>query len=131
MCQVFVVTTVFSIFAYLWLIVVLILISPNEVELWEAVITLLFFPILVITAYIADRNFFRKPPPTSDAVKKFAVGSNGLLHLCTPLCTPVHVHFCRSTTLTLHGLLFFLTGDTTDIAIPLTADQANALSPGK
>lgn len=104
MCQVFVVTTIFSIFAYLWLIVVLILISPDVVELWEAVVTFLFFPILVITAYIADRNFFRKPPPTSDAVKKFAVGSNGLLHLCTP----VRVHICRSTALTLHGLLFFL-----------------------
>lgn len=109
MYQVFVVTTIFSIFAYLWLIVVLILISPDVVELWEAVLTFLFFPLLVIVAYIADRNFFRKSPSTSDAVKKFAVGSNGLLHLCTHLCTPVHVHdVCRSTTLTLHGLLFFL-----------------------
>merc|ERR1712150_229287 len=33
-------------------------ISPGEVRLWEAIVTLLFFPILVLLAYAADKNFF-------------------------------------------------------------------------
>lgn len=55
---VFLTTTVYSIFAYIWLFLVLVVISPNEVTLWEAVITLLCFPLLVINAYMAEKNFF-------------------------------------------------------------------------
>lgn len=48
--------------------------------------------------------------------------------------TPVYT--CACVYLSLYGLdlarfIVFLAGDTTDIAIPLTADQANALSPGE
>ena len=55
--KVFAVTAFFSIFAYIWLIIILVLITPNYVDLWEAIITLLFFPILVILAYVADKDF--------------------------------------------------------------------------
>ena len=58
--RVFIVTTVFSIFAYIWLVIVLVIITPEQVDLWEAVLTFLFFPILVLTAYSADKNFFRQ-----------------------------------------------------------------------
>jgi solute carrier family 8 (sodium/calcium exchanger) len=44
---VFAVTALFSVFAYIWLLVVLKWISPDEVEVWEAVMTFVFFPILV------------------------------------------------------------------------------------
>ncbi|XP_067128106.1 sodium/calcium exchanger Calx-like isoform X2 [Centruroides vittatus] len=57
MINVFMITAFFSIFAYLWLLVVLLAITPERVEVWEALITLLFFPILVILSYCADRNF--------------------------------------------------------------------------
>ena len=56
----FLTTTVYSIFAYIWLFIVLVLITPNEVTLWEAVITLLCFPLLVCNAYMAEKNFFLK-----------------------------------------------------------------------
>ena len=72
--QVFTVTTVFSIFAYVWLIVVLVIITPNQVDLWEAILTFLFFPLLVLTAYAADKNFFRKSTKEQKTVKKFAIG---------------------------------------------------------
>jgi solute carrier family 8 (sodium/calcium exchanger) len=49
---VFMITAFFSIFAYLWMYIVLTLISPDEVELWEALLTLAMFPILVIFAYM-------------------------------------------------------------------------------
>ncbi|XP_069123954.1 sodium/calcium exchanger 1-like [Argopecten irradians] len=54
--KVFGVTSFSCIFAYVWLAIVLIGISPNKVELWEAVITLLFFPALILIAYLADRD---------------------------------------------------------------------------
>ncbi len=55
--KVFATTATCSVFAYVWLIIILVLISPDYVELWEAVLTLLFFPMMVVIAYIADRDF--------------------------------------------------------------------------
>merc|ERR1719242_1493454 len=54
---VFIITATTSIFAYVWLIVVLVFISKDRVEIWEAVLTFLFFPILVIVAYAADKGW--------------------------------------------------------------------------
>merc|ERR1719326_105957 len=56
--SVFAVTASFSVFAYVWLIVILQLTTPEKVSVWEGVVTFLFFPILVILAYVADRGFF-------------------------------------------------------------------------
>lgn len=62
--QVFLITTVFSLFAYIWLLVILQFISPDVVDIWEAVLTFLFFPILVLLAWWADRGFsFGKRTP--------------------------------------------------------------------
>lgn len=52
---VFGITTVSSIFAYVWLYLVLKVISPNYVELWEAWLTFAFFIILIVAAYFADK----------------------------------------------------------------------------
>ena len=52
---VFLVTCLFSIFAYVWFYLVLVVISPNRIELWEAFTTFGFMIILVILAYTADR----------------------------------------------------------------------------
>ncbi|MFH4976602.1 hypothetical protein AB6A40_003311 [Gnathostoma spinigerum] len=57
---VFGVTSVFSCFAYIWLIIILVVISPNVVEVWEAAITLAFFIVLVITAYFVDIKVWKK-----------------------------------------------------------------------
>lgn len=54
--RVFLVTATWSIFAYVWLYLILAVISPNEVEVWEGLVTFLFFPATVMTAYIADRR---------------------------------------------------------------------------
>ncbi|XP_065660327.1 sodium/calcium exchanger 3 isoform X2 [Hydra vulgaris] len=53
---VFFTTSFFAIFAYIWLFIILSVTSPNEVEVWEAALTFLFFPVLVISAYIADKD---------------------------------------------------------------------------
>ena len=57
MIIVFGVTATFSIFAYIWLLVILKWSSPDEVSIWEAVLTFLFFPILVVIAYSADKGW--------------------------------------------------------------------------
>ncbi|CDW53159.1 sodium:calcium exchanger 1 [Trichuris trichiura] len=51
---VFCVTSAWSLFAYIWLIIILIGISPNQVEVWEGVLTLLFFVALVVNAYMTS-----------------------------------------------------------------------------
>ncbi|EUB61034.1 Sodium/calcium exchanger [Echinococcus granulosus] len=57
---VFVVTSIWSVFAYLWLYFIISVTSKGIVEFWEAFLTFLFFPITVITAYIADIKLFQK-----------------------------------------------------------------------
>jgi solute carrier family 8 (sodium/calcium exchanger) len=52
---VFAVTSVFSIFAYIWLYLTLQEWSANIVETWEAWLTLIFFFLLIIISYGADR----------------------------------------------------------------------------
>lgn len=54
--NVFLITAFFSVFAYIWMFIVIQVSSPGKLEIWESVLTLLWFPILVILAYIADRN---------------------------------------------------------------------------
>ena len=68
--KVFAVTAFSCIFAYIWLALVLLVITPNEVYIWEAVLTLLFFPLLILIAYLADRNFCmgKKEERTGDMV---------------------------------------------------------------
>ena len=58
--NVFAVTCTFSIFAYIWLLIVLMLWTPNRVTIAEAVITFLLFPAVVILAFMADKGYFSK-----------------------------------------------------------------------
>ena len=48
---VFSITAFFSVFAYVWLFIVL---YDQEVQLWEAWLTFIFFFVLIIFAYCAD-----------------------------------------------------------------------------
>lgn len=54
--RVFIITASWSIFAYVWLWLILSVFSKGVVEVWEALLTFLFFPGTVVTAYIADRK---------------------------------------------------------------------------
>lgn len=57
---VFFITATWSVFAYLWLYFILAVASYGVVEVWEAVLTFMFFPATVVTAYIADRKLINK-----------------------------------------------------------------------
>ena len=52
---VFITTAIFSIFAYMWMFIVLKVWSADYVEIAEAVLTLVFFVILVVLAFAADK----------------------------------------------------------------------------
>eukprot|EP00451_Oxyrrhis_marina_P009448 CAMPEP_0204309868 /NCGR_PEP_ID=MMETSP0469-20131031/1363_1 /ASSEMBLY_ACC=CAM_ASM_000384 /TAXON_ID=2969 /ORGANISM="Oxyrrhis marina" /LENGTH=934 /DNA_ID=CAMNT_0051289551 /DNA_START=25 /DNA_END=2829 /DNA_ORIENTATION=- len=54
---VFAITSISSIFAYFWLLIILVFVSPNRVEIWEGFLTFIMFPVLVIMAFAADRGW--------------------------------------------------------------------------
>ncbi|XP_034007890.1 sodium/calcium exchanger 1b isoform X2 [Trematomus bernacchii] len=54
--RVFFVTATWSIFAYIWLYLILSVISPGVVQVWEGLLTFFFFPICVLFAWVADRR---------------------------------------------------------------------------
>ncbi|XP_022646820.1 sodium/calcium exchanger 1-like isoform X2 [Varroa destructor] len=56
--RVFAVTMTWSVFAYIWLYAILTWSSWGVIEVWEGILTLLFFPVTVGTAYAADRGLF-------------------------------------------------------------------------
>jgi len=57
---VYIITATSSVLAYIWLWFMIQFISPNVCELWEGVLTLLFCPMLVFAAYLADKGYFDK-----------------------------------------------------------------------
>jgi len=56
---VFATTTLFSIFAYIWLFIVLTVWTKDLITVLEAVLTLVFFLLLIIISYIFDRCYQR------------------------------------------------------------------------
>lgn len=54
--RVFFVTATWSIFAYIWLYLILSVITPGVVQVWEGLLTFFFFPICVVFAWVADRR---------------------------------------------------------------------------
>lgn len=73
--SVFLVTAAWSIFAYLWLYLITAVISPGVIEVWEALVTFAFFPMTVLSAYVADRHVH-----IYDYISKtYRMGRNGVI----------------------------------------------------
>ena len=54
--KVYAVTATASLFAYIWLVIILMAWTPNMVTVEEGIITFFFFPLLVAMAYAMDRE---------------------------------------------------------------------------
>lgn len=67
--NVFIVTALFSIFAYLWLVIIVQVITPDVIEPWEAVVTLMFFPLLLIISYLVDIGWFDRIGPKAKSTE--------------------------------------------------------------
>lgn len=72
--HVFALTSISGILAYVWLILVLLVISPNVVDLWEAILTFMMFPVLIVSAYAADRGLWCRPRNKTSAQIEIALG---------------------------------------------------------
>jgi len=53
----FMVTALVSLLAYVWLLVMLLVITPKKVDISEGVVTLLLFPIFLCVAFAADKGW--------------------------------------------------------------------------
>ncbi|CAE8613830.1 unnamed protein product, partial [Polarella glacialis] len=53
---VFAFTATVSVLSYLWLIVILVLITPDKVDMWEALVTLFSFFVFLAIAFYLDKN---------------------------------------------------------------------------
>lgn len=65
------VTAFFSIFAYVWLYIILVGPTPNSVDVAEGICTFLFFPLLLVIAFMADKGKLpgmRPKPVAGDTV---------------------------------------------------------------
>ncbi|XP_014088005.2 sodium/calcium exchanger Calx [Bactrocera oleae] len=56
--RVFVVTATWSVFAYVWMCIITKYVTPHIVDIWEALVTLISFPIFVYHSYITERRLF-------------------------------------------------------------------------
>ena len=74
---VFAVTTTSSMFAYLWLLIILVGSSPDEISMWEAIVTFLFFFVLLGLSYTADRWRARMKRREAAAAKRDAENVEG------------------------------------------------------
>ena len=64
--KVFIVTAAWAVFAYIWLLFILVVVTPDVIDLWEALVTFVCFPLLVVTSYLMEKNFFIKKLKTTD-----------------------------------------------------------------
>jgi solute carrier family 8 (sodium/calcium exchanger) len=69
---VFAVTSIASLFAYIWLYLVLSSISPGEVTMAEGWLTLVFFFLLIVFAYWADKvnAYIEENKQTTDEIEE-------------------------------------------------------------
>ena len=63
--QVYAITAVTSMFAYIWLLIMLMVWTPDRITVVEGVITFAMFWVLLFAAYAAERDFFRAKKPVA------------------------------------------------------------------
>eukprot|EP00820_Chromera_velia_P002823 Cvel_16274.t1-p1 / transcript=Cvel_16274.t1 / gene=Cvel_16274 / organism=Chromera_velia_CCMP2878 / gene_product=Sodium/calcium exchanger 1, putative / transcript_product=Sodium/calcium exchanger 1, putative / location=Cvel_scaffold1246:110-5656(-) / protein_length=672 / sequence_SO=supercontig / SO=protein_coding / is_pseudo=false len=79
---VFAVTATASLFAYMWMLVILVWNTPDLIDIWEGALTFVFFPILVAISYAADAGVFSfkgKKKPVGTAVIQAALLDRDML----------------------------------------------------
>jgi len=69
---VFAITSICSLWAYIWLYLTLQEFSFEEIEVWEAWLTLAFFFILIVMAYSADKitGFLNDKKKTTEEIEE-------------------------------------------------------------
>uniref|UniRef100_A0A7S4Q7C8 Calx-beta domain-containing protein n=1 Tax=Alexandrium monilatum TaxID=311494 RepID=A0A7S4Q7C8_9DINO len=150
---VFAITAAFSIFAYVWVLFIVNFHSQNIIEVWEGVVTVLLFPLLVFVSYLADvgllsvhnclrllRYLCSLCRPAADDEEDSADGVSGLHwcvallgRLCAAVCSVpgLCLRLCRRRLHPRGGLEDLEHGDLAeafDPLAPLLDDKGNPLS---
>lgn len=73
--DVFFVTATWSVFAYIWMYLILAVITPGVIDVWEGFLTFMFFPTTVFTAWIADIKIIQ----TRFVPRRYRRTSHGLI----------------------------------------------------
>ena len=90
---VYAVTSVFNLFAYVWLALVLMVITPDVVDLWEAIVTFLLFPALILVSYAVDKRCCcSKNNKTSSEVE---IGIGKLNHIIQFIISLISIIICN------------------------------------
>jgi len=63
--KVYAITAVTSMFAYIWLLIMLMVWTPDRITVAEGVITFAMFWVLLFAAYAAEKDFFRAKKPVA------------------------------------------------------------------
>ena len=69
-------TAFFSIFAYIWLVIILKVNTENVIDLWEALVTFGMFPLLVSLAYLLDTGLIGIPGSTKSRGHVTQIGTS-------------------------------------------------------
>jgi solute carrier family 8 (sodium/calcium exchanger) len=80
--DVFGVAIFFSLWAFIWAILVVMVVSPDYVDLWEAILTLIMFPVFILIAFIVDKAYFKN----KTAIEKWALRDYGKISLKEVSC---------------------------------------------
>eukprot|EP00929_Paragymnodinium_shiwhaense_P000761 TRINITY_DN10099_c0_g1_i1.p1 TRINITY_DN10099_c0_g1~~TRINITY_DN10099_c0_g1_i1.p1 ORF type:complete len:862 (+),score=225.69 TRINITY_DN10099_c0_g1_i1:126-2711(+) len=95
------VTVIFSMFAYLWLVFMCTVSSPNVIDFWEAAVTMFMMPVLVIVSFAADRGKLPMlslepnpdgPPPDTPMTAAGSGRSGGATKNHNPRGSKAHEH---------------------------------------
>ena len=88
--NVFACTSFFAVFAYIWLYLVIEVVTPGVIDIWEAVVTFLFFPLIVLLAFAADKNFWRKQMDVDGDWNQMQSMFQLILIFCSITCLIIH-----------------------------------------
>jgi len=82
---VFAITAFCSVWAYIWLLLILVWVSEDVVEIWEGVISFMYFPVLVLIAYLADIGVLCKKSSTSNIIAASDLSKEELAELAAKI----------------------------------------------
>jgi hypothetical protein len=79
-------TAIASLWAYVWLLIVYELWTPNEITMAEAWLTFSYFPILVCVAYLLDARPWQKRngDAANESTDAYQVGPSRMLNVLQP-----------------------------------------------
>lgn len=69
--RLFLLSFFFSLFSLIWMFIILKVTSPNQIVIWEAVLTILFYSILLCVAFMIDIYFIDDFKDDALKIRKF------------------------------------------------------------